>query len=130
MHILFSLLAVLGAGSVGFLYWLGLAKSFLWYYPWFDIPLHLAGGLTIGLWGCSLTWRRNYTAFQAFVFILLLSFSIGVAWELFEYAMGLSIKGEPGYLLDTLGDIANDVGAALVAWVVYWLLRIRQETRL
>jgi hypothetical protein len=129
MHILFSILAVAGALLTGFLYWLGLDQSFLWYYPWFDTPLHVAGGLTIGLWGASLAWRRNYSTFQAIVFITLLALAIGLLWELFEYTSGLT-RGIPNYWADTLSDLGNDVGGALIAWVTYWLLQVRKHTTL
>jgi hypothetical protein len=129
MHILFSILAIVGATLTGFLYWLGLDQSLLFYYPWFDTPLHLAGGLTIGLWGFSLAWRRNYSSFQAFVFILLLALSVGLVWELFEYLSGLT-AGKPGYWLDTFGDLGNDVAGAIIPWFFYWVLQVRRHSKI
>lgn len=109
------------------LYWYGLTKFYFWYYPWYDIPMHLAGGLTIGLWAISLAWRRRYSPFQALIFVLLLAIGIGLLWELFESTTGLT-GGQPGYWLDTLGDLGNDVGGALFAWFFYWLLSPREDT--
>lgn len=54
MAILFNILTVLSVSTMGFLYWIGLDRFYFWYYPWFDNPLHLIGGLTIGLWGSAL----------------------------------------------------------------------------
>jgi hypothetical protein len=121
MHILFSILALLSAVLTAVLYWFGLERFFFWYYPWFDTPLHLVGGLTIGLWGASLAWRRGYSRYRAFIFILLLALAIGLTWELFEYVYGLTAE-EGNYWSDTLGDLGNDVIGALVPWVLYSII--------
>ena len=126
MHIFLSILAVLSAFITGMMYWFGLEEFYFCYYPWFDIPRHLVGGLTIGLWGASLAWRRRYSVFQAFVFVVLLALAVGLVWELFEYINGLTV-GDNGYWFDTVGDLGNDVAGALVAWGLYWLLRPRED---
>lgn len=129
MHILFSILAVSSAVGTAVLYWFGLERFYFWYYPWFDIPMHIMGGLTIGFWGASLAWRRNYSPYQAFLFILLLAIGIGSIWELFEYTSGLT-RGEPGYWFDTLKDLGDDTLGALAAWSVYWILYTKKDKTL
>jgi uncharacterized membrane protein YjdF len=129
MHIFFSIAAVLSAVLTAVLYWFGLDKFYFWYYPWFDIPLHIVGGLTIGFWGASLAWRRRYSPYQAFFFILLLAIAIGSIWELFEYTSGLT-GGEPGYWFDTLKDMSDDSIGAVVAWTCYRLLYTKKDKTL
>src|SRR5437660_1724684 len=121
MAIFLSILAVIGAILTGYMEWLGAVKSFYWFYPWFDIFVHIVGGLTIGLWGAAIAWPRSYTRFQAFFFILLLAIGIGSVWEIFEYMSGIT-AGEIGYWADTLKDLGDDMLGGLLAWVLYSLL--------
>lgn len=115
----FSLVFVLGilhhVASVFYFYWT------LW---WFDYLMHFLGGLSLGLFSIwvahvsgifgrsvpNLT-RLFFTCFLPVLFI-------GVAWEVFEYAYGLTQATEDTYALDVAHDlIADMVGALLAMWV-------------
>ncbi len=119
MSLIFNLGAILGAGLTAFLYWLGLVEFYFWYYPWFDVPLHVAAGFTVGAWGAALAARRRYSPGQALLFLILLALAVGLTWELFEYVSGLT-RGEPGYWFDTLKDIGDDMLGAALAAGLYW----------
>jgi hypothetical protein len=126
MPLFLSFLTVLSAIFTGFLYWLGLAKFLFWYHPWFDVPVHLAGGLTIGLWAVTLAWPRGYSRYQTFFLVILFALTVGLVWEIFEYVNGIT-AGEAGYWLDTFKDLGDDVGGALVGWVIFCLLYITRS---
>ncbi|TSC69476.1 MAG: hypothetical protein G01um101456_157 [Parcubacteria group bacterium Gr01-1014_56] len=119
MSIIFNILTVLSALLTAFLYWVGLDRFYFWYYPWFDIPIHMVGGLTIGFWGLALATRRQFSFRRTFVCVLLLAIAVGSVWELFEYVSGLT-EGEDGYWFDTLKDLGDDLFGAFVAFGVYW----------
>lgn len=127
MHLFLSILAIVSAGTTGVLYWFGLQEFYFWYYPWFDIPLHIVGGLTIGLWGASLAWRRKLSPQQSFLFLLLLTVAIGSLWEIFEYVSGLTWD-KADFVFDTLGDLLGDLGGTTVAWLIYWALYPKVDT--
>ena len=114
MSNIFNVLAVSSAGFTALLYWIGLDRFYFWYYPWFDIVLHLVGGLTIGFWGAALASRRQFPPRLAAGCIVILAVLIGVLWESFEYISGLTV-GKPDYWFDTMTDLGNGfVGASLV----------------
>jgi hypothetical protein len=125
MTIIFNIFAVFCAGITATLYWIGLEHFYFFYYPWFDIPLHIIGGLTIGFWGVALAARRRYTPRQMFLFILLLAIAIGSVWEIFEYVSGLT-RSEAGYWFDTLKDLSDDIVGSLIALGLYRFLYRKQ----
>jgi uncharacterized membrane protein YjdF len=78
------------------------------------------------LWGVALAWKRSYSNYQAFFFVLLLALGIGSVWEVFEYVSGLT-AGEAGYWFDTLKDLGDNIVGAMVAWILYTLLRPKKS---
>jgi uncharacterized membrane protein (DUF373 family) len=109
------LLAVLVADMQGNA--LGLYQS---WWP-FDILMHIAGGIGIGLFLYALIGsfyphiRRKKRAVIWGVFV------VGIVWELFEIwsnTAGYTLWTVP-YYIDTAKDLFDDViGAGLVAWLV------------
>jgi hypothetical protein len=117
MASIFNILTLIIALVTAALYWIGLENYFFWYYPWYDIPIHILGGLTAGLWGCALAARRGFKPWQALVFCLLIAVAVGCVWEIFEYVTGIS--RELGYWFDTTKDMVDDILGATLAVGLY-----------
>ena len=91
------------------------ALSFYWYWRiwWFDIPMHFAGGLWIGLsalWLYFLSGRfagtTQKTAVSVFTVGMITVLCIALLWELFEYLVQVLFpQGTPYDVLDTLSDV-------------------------
>ena len=61
-------------------------------YPWFDIPMHLIGGIAIGIsgiFGLQLLQEKNYIDIKkknTYIFyIVFIVFLAAIFWELYEY---------------------------------------------
>ena len=124
MPIIFHTLALGIMLVIAWLYWLGITESYFWLYWWYDIPLHLLGGLVIGLWGCAVAAKRNLNPRQTLILVLMLVIVGGVAWEVFEHIAGLTRDG--GYWFDTIKDLFDDLVGALVPLIMYRSLYIKK----
>lgn len=94
-----------------FHFW-ALADFLYWRYRWFDIPMHVLGGVAIGAFAVILL--RSYRPISYFFFVL----SAAVAWEVFEhYASIATVPGE-SYVLDTMHDLLNDALGAVLVYIV------------
>ncbi|HEU4677272.1 MAG TPA: hypothetical protein VFS75_00975 [Candidatus Paceibacterota bacterium] len=100
-----------------------------WKYLWLDIPMHALGGAVVMLGLFILPFFRialpaRLSSFSGSLALVLL---VGVLWELFEVAFGLSLPpgSHESYAADTLTDLVMDLmgGAAgyLVAKSTYHL---------
>jgi hypothetical protein len=94
-------------------------KPSIWYYyPWLDIPFHIAGGVVASLWAFLLLSLRARTAWRAPLFFGIV-LAIGIGWEYFEYLLDMYSHAHwLGSTLDTSGDILNDMIGATIAWVM------------
>jgi len=94
--IAFSTLAVAHNVAVHF--------TLYWYFWWFDIPMHLFGGVVLSLGFFTL---RDLHLFQNryLTFLKTLSLVLGIAliWELFEHVIGVPVEAD--FVLDTLTDL-------------------------
>lgn len=100
-----------------------LAFHFFWYwqYWWYDIVMHGTGGAVLGsmvLWFVLFETSPPHTAFKRLSAVLAVTLIIGVAWEIFEYVVGIT-RGEAGYVIDTLGDLGMDVAGGLLAYLIF-----------
>lgn len=86
------------------------ALEYYWYwtYWWLDLVMHVAGGVVLGVLVATYGSRR-------FVFVLGAVLVIGLVWEVFEFALGLSIA-EPNFVSDTVVDLAMDLLGAVLAY--------------
>lgn len=90
---------------------------FVW---WLDIPMHLFGGFWIS--AATITYRLTHKPTEGgdttpvlFAYALMATLLIGLGWEVFEWSVD-RMNGLIHFdLMDTLGDLANDVIGALVA---------------
>lgn len=98
------------------------SKHFLyWEFWWFDIVMHLLGGLLFALtayWFLRNEFRNLFnTRVIEFVFVLIFVMLVGVLWEVFEYVTGAYYA--VNYSLDTTLDLIMDGVGVLVAFLVY-----------
>lgn len=72
---------------------LGHGYDFYYRIPWWDLLLHLCGGVVFGVLGLFLAGvlnrRQPCTILLTAVFALCFSMAISVVWEFFEYAMDM-----------------------------------------
>ena len=99
--------------------WFAVAYALYWRIWWLDIPMHVFGGMWAGLCGAWILARRGHS-FQL-AWCLAFTLSVGVAWEVFEYAEGIAM---PRYLNCPL-DTAMDLAMGLVGGALGWLLATR-----
>lgn len=86
-----------------------------WTTNWIDVPAHVLGGVLSGLiifFALSLS-NRVTTLFG----LLLLSFFVGVLWELFEWQSGLIVLTDNFFWIDTIGDIIADLAGAYISYL-------------
>ena len=81
------------------------------YYPYFDIPMHILGGVCLALSAFFILKDSKH--------IIILTIIGGISWEIFE--VYFNIAGYPVssilYKMDTAKDIANDTLGAVLVWV-------------
>jgi len=89
-----------------------------WRFLWFDMPMHILGGLCAALGYSILPFIRVRRAGQGETmgWYLAVVLIIGVAWEIFEYAAGISLAREVNLALDTGLDLVMDVLGCLLGY--------------
>ena len=95
------------------LHLLALAHYWYWVYWWFDVMMHLLGGVTLGVFFVALSRTPRPLLY------LVLTAVCFVGWEVIEYVGGIS-RNEPNFTFDTAHDLLDDV---LGATAVYALAR-------
>lgn len=88
--------------------------------PEYDIPMHILGGLGIGLFACAIAKSGIIRRFAIKRKVLLAVFVVGLLWEALEAyfgIMGFTLWSKP-YMLDTTADLINDmIGGAIAVWI-------------
>ncbi len=90
-----------------------IANYLYWHYPWFDVPMHLLGGVVI-----ATVLVAFFHEFRPKLFVVAAA-AIFVGWEVFEFLLGF--PREANYVFDTSLDLLNDT---LGATLVYAIARI------
>jgi uncharacterized protein YacL len=101
--------------------------QFYWYWThrWFDIPVHMLGGLSVGfaaLWFWAHFMHLKVIRFlklKALGVVILAIFFVGISWEIFELLGGITNMTDRGYWPDTIGDIINDFIGAIFAYFIF-----------
>lgn len=107
MRLSWLLSALLLSALIAFLQNYAIAHFLYWRYPWFDVPMHLLGGVVVAVTLVAVLPRLQKLAFLAALA------AVFVGWEVFEYAFG--IPRESNYVFDTALDLLNDsIGASMV----------------
>ena len=104
-----------------------LADSFHLYFLilWFDIPMHIMGGLWVGLTSLVIhyhtDWIKRKDRSASFVIAAALSATlvVGLLWEVFEYSVEHLVKLNDNGLADTLKDLVDDMIGAVIASVIF-----------
>lgn len=103
-----------------------------WIYPWFDIVMHLIGGIAIGLVSAYVFWfqskekihsesEQNEIINQKLFFALNLSFILvaGLGWEIFELLFDRIVRFN---LLNVFRDLLfGIIGSLLAGLFVLWI---------
>lgn len=116
-------LQLLIVAIIGFLdIYLGIGKEYFLTVWWWDIILHILGGLWVGL---ATAWAL--VSLDKHVHLLLCvaaALTIGIAWEVFEYAAHMGGSIFMSYPLDTTKDILDDSLGGILAWSFVRSMRI------
>ncbi|MEO6536755.1 MAG: hypothetical protein ABIT47_03590 [Candidatus Paceibacterota bacterium] len=88
-----------------------LSTYFYWHHRWFDIPMHILGGVAIGSF--LLAFFNTQRTFFYFACMLIVT----VVWEIFEYYAGIS-RGQPDYWFDTIKDIVDGMIGASITFLI------------
>jgi uncharacterized membrane protein YjdF len=91
---------------------------------WIDIPQHFLGGIWVGL-ACLWLIAVARRPIPALLTIFLMVFAVGIAWEIYEYAFGIS--GGPMYVYDTAKDLLMDCLGALTAYAIGTRFLLKKE---
>jgi uncharacterized BrkB/YihY/UPF0761 family membrane protein len=86
-----------------------------WKFPWFDIPMHLLGGISVAL-GYSILHTRLSPRLRTFSWYIAAVLLVGIGWEIFEYAAGISLAREESFLLDTALDLCMDTLGGILGY--------------
>ncbi len=107
------------------------AFSLYWLYAWFDLPIHLLGGLWIGLfvlWIMRVCGVASPTKLVWGIAVSVLVFGLG--WEVVEYTRKSVVEihvGSP-YAIDTLQDIIMNLAGGALACAIAELLPKQQAS--
>jgi hypothetical protein len=102
-----------------------------WTYPWLDLFLHFLGGLwlsitSLWLFFFSGLFKLKINKKNIFLVAFLSILIVGLSWEVFEIAIGLSF-GEPNFITDTISDIAMDFLGAFLAYKLFTYSFLKNE---
>jgi hypothetical protein len=95
---------------------------------WYDIFMHILGGLAVGLLVCALinSLRLSWTTRTRLAFsVIAVVLAVGLAWEVFEvyhHLTGYPV-GSTLYYKDTILDLIDDMIGAVLALLVFIKLR-------
>ena len=105
---------IVAAFFVGVFHSLSLSFYLYWFVPWTDSAVHLMGGVVV-FTPFYLLFRERKGIWAACAAALLTLLAVDVAWELFEYAQGLT-QFEPAFWPDTFTDTAASFVGAILAF--------------
>ncbi len=104
------LAALILSAALSALHFYAIDNFLYWEYPWFDVGMHLLGGVAIATF--LIAFLKDFRP-RAFLFLAVLAY---VGWEVFEYIFGLPRK--ENYFLDTTIDFLMDAIGSVAAYVV------------
>lgn len=90
---------------------IALENFWYWKFPWFDILMHILGGLTLGSFMIALFPRHRPILYMGALTV----FFIG--WEIIEYVGGITTH-EANYVFDTAHDLLNDAIGSIVVYMI------------
>jgi hypothetical protein len=90
-----------------------------WQYLWFDIPMHILGGVCVALGVSILPFLRIhfFEKHQNISTYLAIVLCVGVVWEIFEYGAGISIiLSLADFIIDTILDLCMDLFGGIIGY--------------
>jgi hypothetical protein len=128
-HVLLSLFVAVAV--VGVLHHFAIAHFWYWTLWWFDVVMHILGGVALGLaalWFLLLfRFLERCSPRQVFALTLAVVLVVGIGWEAFEFFAQLFVQGH--FFPDTFHDIAADVAGGLIAYAYYYRVRCITQSR-
>lgn len=98
----------------------GLEYSLFWRLWWYDIPAHFLGGALAALVTSAVcAWRGGTMRLWWGICAAVL---VGIAWEAFEWTLGLPPNAFMSFALDTTKDLLMDVVGGISGVALYRLL--------
>jgi len=112
------ILLLISTSVLGAVHYLALEFYLYWQYVWFDVPMHILGGVVVAL---SLFAARDLgvsipNAFFRLAPVLLFVMVVGILWEIFEVKAGLYMA--ENYVFDTAVDLCMDFVGGTVGFIV------------
>jgi mannose/fructose/N-acetylgalactosamine-specific phosphotransferase system component IIC len=90
-----------------------------WTYPWLDIPMHALGGMVVALGFLMVFNEYTHGMFRRGLLITVsVAFMVGLLWELFELANGITVLTDAGYALDTGHDLVMDIVGGFLGYIL------------
>jgi hypothetical protein len=90
-------------------------ENFLyWHYPLLNRAIHFLGGLWVALAAAWVILRTDRNPTLAL--IMLTTIGIGIAWEIFEVAIGMT--SEENYKRDTALDLVMDASGGFLGYLL------------
>ncbi len=120
MPLFFDGLALAVTALIGWLYLYGTDNFLFWRYPWYDAPLHILGGIVIGLWGSAVASRMRLRPLYTTLLVAVLALLVGIGWEVLEQVAGFREVTDVGYWVDTAQDLVCGTAGALAVIGLYW----------
>lgn len=103
---------------VSILHWVASSEGYYWTVEWYDFMMHFLGGVWVALFSLWISGMRYGHLIKPFVKgwnLVFVTIIVGIAWELFEVALGFNDTTMQGYFGDTTQDLIMDVlGVAFV----------------
>ena len=110
MRLLWLITVLALASGLALTHTWALTDYLYWYFVWLDVPVHLLGGLTLGMLLISFSRTFRPWFYIAGIAVVILG------WEVFE--MGIGMRREANYIFDTSLDIFMGTLGAMLAYVL------------
>lgn len=118
MIVLFIFIAIAILHAIGFQY------SLYYHLWWYDIPMHIFGGLAIALLAGYIfflrTEKNEYPAIRKVLITIFASVMVvGILWEVFEFAMHWFLSLYWFGWFDTIKDLFDDIVGAFIGAKIF-----------
>lgn len=103
-----------------FLHLFALEYFLYWAIPWFDILLHVVGGISFGF---LLLFISSKTVEDTPWYVPAIGTLVAATiWEIFEFRIGLTFVAK-NLALDTISDVAFSIFGGIIAFSMYRIFR-------
>lgn len=92
--------------------------SWYWIFRWFDIPMHIMGGVFAGYAGMVIYMFKTGRKNPALWVPLLGALIVGILWELLEHAYGVAGLDAVNRF-DTIKDVVDDMMGGVIALAIW-----------